>query len=200
MKFHRRRFTVIAPLVGLVMLTICAAGTAAVSRDVTSKQRAAYERAYHQVANKFSARTPGRDIVKWGYGASGKRATRKQVATSLSVLKRMLAPPPAPVVSYVPASAPTATTTTTTTTTAAVVAAAPVVSGDYSSVPGVPASFAACVAMRESTDGAGSSNIYGIIPASGVDVSGDSVAQQKEAFAQMYAAQGSAPWSPYDGC
>jgi hypothetical protein len=73
-------------------------------------------------------------------------------------------------------------------------------SGDYSNVPGVPTSFAACVAYRESSNGAGSSNIYGIIPASGVDVSGMSVSQQKAAFAQMYAEHGTSAWAPYDGC
>jgi hypothetical protein len=68
--------------------------------------------------------------------------------------------------------------------------------GGYADVPGVPASFAACVAMRESTNGAGSSNIYGIQGGGG----NGSLAEQKAAFAQMYAASGTAPWSPYDGC
>ena len=72
--------------------------------------------------------------------------------------------------------------------------------GGYSSVPGVPAGFAACVAMRESGNGAGSSNIYGIIPASGYSVAGMSVAQQKQVFSQLYAKDGTAPWAPYDGC
>jgi len=72
--------------------------------------------------------------------------------------------------------------------------------GGLSDVPGVPSSFASCVAYRESTDGAGSSNIYGITPGSGVSVAGDSIAQQKQAFAQMYAQQGTAPWGPFDGC
>lgn len=73
-------------------------------------------------------------------------------------------------------------------------------SPDLSVVPGVPQSFAACVAFRESTDGAGSTNIYGIIPASGVDVEGASLAQQKQAFAQLYAEYGTQPWAPNDGC
>ena len=79
------------------------------------------------------------------------------------------------------------------------VSAAPaVVSSDssLSDVPGVPSSFAACVAQRESTDGAGSSNIYGIEGAGG---QGD-LASQKAAFAQMYGARGTEPWAPYDGC
>jgi hypothetical protein len=72
--------------------------------------------------------------------------------------------------------------------------------GSLSDVPGVPQSFAACVAFRESTDGAGSSDIYGIIPASGIDVAGDSIAQQKQAFSELYAQDGTAPWAPSDGC
>jgi hypothetical protein len=68
--------------------------------------------------------------------------------------------------------------------------------GGYADVPGVPSSFAACVAMRESTNGAGSSNIYGIQGPGGQG----SLAAQKQAFAQMYAARGTQPWAPYDGC
>jgi hypothetical protein len=75
----------------------------------------------------------------------------------------------------------------------------PASSPDLADVAGVPASFAACVAMRESTDGAGSSNIYGILPMNGY-YDGMSLAAQKELFSQMYEAQGSGPWAPYDGC
>lgn len=69
-------------------------------------------------------------------------------------------------------------------------------SSSYSDVPGVPSSFAACVAERESSNGAGSSNIYGIQGGGG----DGSLASQKEAFAQMYADRGTEPWAPYDGC
>jgi hypothetical protein len=79
-------------------------------------------------------------------------------------------------------------------------------SGDSSSslsdVPGVPASFAACVAFRESTDlenPAADGNAYGIIPASGYDVYGTSLAYQKQVFAELYAEYGTAPWAS-DGC
>jgi hypothetical protein len=68
--------------------------------------------------------------------------------------------------------------------------------GGYSDVPGVPPGFASCVAQRESTNGAGSSNIYGIQGPGGQG----SLAEQKQAFSQMYASRGSQPWSPYDGC
>jgi hypothetical protein len=79
------------------------------------------------------------------------------------------------------------------------VSSAPAVSSSssYSDVPGVPSSFAACVALKESTNGAGSSNIYGIL----VDPRGNgSLAEQKQAFSELYAANGTSPWHPYDGC
>lgn len=75
--------------------------------------------------------------------------------------------------------------------------------GSLSDVPGVPSSFAACVAFRESTNGTNAAyngGVYGIITASGVNVNGQSVAAQKQAFSQLYAQYGSAPWTPSDGC
>jgi len=76
-------------------------------------------------------------------------------------------------------------------------------SSDVASVPGVPRSFAACVAWRESGNGqyaAYNGGVYGIITASGINVNGQSLAAQKQAFAQLYAQYGSQPWSPSDGC
>jgi LysM repeat protein len=75
--------------------------------------------------------------------------------------------------------------------------------GSLSDVPGVPKSFAACVAERESSslrNPAANGNAYGIIPDSGHDVSGMSISQQKQVFSQLYSQYGSSPWSPYDGC
>lgn len=75
-------------------------------------------------------------------------------------------------------------------------------SGSLSDIPGVPQSFAACVADRESTDlqnPAADGNAYGIIPASGYDVTGTSLANQKQVFAELYQQDGSAPWAS-DGC
>ena len=69
-------------------------------------------------------------------------------------------------------------------------------------IPGVPSSFAACVAYRESTNDtnpAANGNAYGIIPASGYNVSGDSIAQQKQVFKQIYDTSGPAAWAA-DGC
>jgi hypothetical protein len=70
-------------------------------------------------------------------------------------------------------------------------------------VPGVPAGFAACVAQRESSDGANQAyngGVYGIITASGINVNGQSLSAQKAAFAQLYREDGTAPWAPSDGC
>jgi hypothetical protein len=69
-------------------------------------------------------------------------------------------------------------------------------------IPGVPYSFASCVAYRESTNGtnpAAHGNVYGIIPASGYNVSGDSLAQQKLVFKQIYDTSGPRAWAA-DGC
>jgi len=75
-------------------------------------------------------------------------------------------------------------------------------SSSLSDIPGVPSSFAACVAYRESTDlqnPAANGNAYGIIPASGYNVEGSSLAHQKQVFAELYAQDGGAPWAA-DGC
>jgi LysM repeat protein len=71
---------------------------------------------------------------------------------------------------------------------------------------GAPGSFQACVAMRESGNGSGSSNIYGFLQGtwSSLGLSGSpgsaSRGQQDAAFAMLYAKDGKAPWGPYDGC
>jgi LysM repeat protein len=75
-------------------------------------------------------------------------------------------------------------------------------SSSLSDIPGVPSSFAACVAYRESTDlenPAADGNAYGIIPASGYNVSGTSLANQKQVFAELYQQYGGSPWAA-DGC
>ncbi len=75
-------------------------------------------------------------------------------------------------------------------------------SSSLSSIPGVPQSFAACVAFRESTNlqnPAANGNAYGIIPASGYNVYGTSLANQKQVFAKLYQQYGTSPWAS-DGC
>jgi LysM repeat protein len=74
---------------------------------------------------------------------------------------------------------------------------------DLADVPGVPRSFAACVALRESSNGtnqAYNGGVYGIITASGINVNGQSLAAQKAAFSKLYGLYGTQPWSPSDGC
>ena len=75
-------------------------------------------------------------------------------------------------------------------------------SSSLSDIPGVPASFAACVAYRESTDlenPAARGNAYGIIPASGYNGYAMTLSQQKQAFATLYREYGTRPWAS-DGC
>ncbi|MGH3244600.1 MAG: LysM peptidoglycan-binding domain-containing protein [Trebonia sp.] len=75
-------------------------------------------------------------------------------------------------------------------------------SSSLSDIPGVPQSLAACVAYRESTNlqnPAANGNAYGIIPASGYNVQGTSLAHQKQVFAELYQQYGGAPWAA-DGC
>jgi hypothetical protein len=58
------------------------------------------------------------------------------------------------------------------------------------------------VAYRESTDlqnPAANGNAYGIIPASGYNVDGTSLANQKQVFAKLYQQYGGSPWAA-DGC
>ena len=104
-------------------------------------------------------------------------------------------------------SAPTYTSPSSTASATANVQSSSAGSSGYSSsslsdIPGVPASLAACVAYRESTDlqnPAADGNAYGIIPASGYNVEGTSLANQKQVFAELYAQDGGAPWAA-DGC
>ena len=75
-------------------------------------------------------------------------------------------------------------------------------SSSLSDIPGVPSSLAACVAYRESTNlqnPAANGNAYGIIPASGYNVYGTSIAHQKQVFAELYHQYGGSPWAA-DGC
>lgn len=153
-----------------------------------------YEREYRAVVSKLGKRAPGRNIVRWGL-ANGHKATNGAIGRSLAVLSRMLHPAPAVVRVAVQ---PKVVKRPIVSKPAPVFA--PASGGGLSSVPGVPASFAACVALHESSDGTASSNVYGIIPASGYNVAGDSLAQQKQVFAQIYARDGVSAWAPYDGC
>lgn len=75
-------------------------------------------------------------------------------------------------------------------------------SSSLSDIPGVPSSLVSCVAYRESTNlqnPAADGNAYGIIPASGYNVYGTSLAHQKQVFAELYKQDGGSPWAA-DGC
>jgi hypothetical protein len=70
------------------------------------------------------------------------------------------------------------------------------------SIPGMPQGLANCIAFRESTNGtnpAANGNVFGIIPASGYNVAGQSLAQQEATAGQIYAQYGGAAWAA-DGC
>lgn len=82
-------------------------------------------------------------------------------------------------------------------------------SGTVTSAGGsAPSSFQQCVAWRESGNNptASSAGLYGILPSTWASLgySGTagaaSVAQQTQAFQQLYAQYGTSPWAPYDGC
>jgi LysM domain-containing protein len=67
--------------------------------------------------------------------------------------------------------------------------------------------FEQCVAWRESSDTpTDPDGLFGILPSTwqSLGYSGTageaSVAVQKQAFARLYAEDGTAPWAPYDGC
>jgi LysM repeat protein len=130
-------------------------------------------------------------------------AAVQQPAASASTAKA------APVQSYKVSAAPAAATVKSTQTSTASSnessgssASAGSSSGSLSDIPGVPASFAACVAYRESTNDtnpAANGNAYGIIDASGYHVSGDSLAQQKQVFKEIYDTTGPSAWAA-DGC
>jgi LysM repeat protein len=102
-----------------------------------------------------------------------------------------------------PSSTGTLTSSTSTTTkTASTRSSSGYSSSSLSDIPGVPSSFAACVAYRESTNlqnPAANGNAYGIIPASGYNVYGTSIAHQKQVFAELYQQYGGSPWAA-DGC
>jgi LysM repeat protein len=73
---------------------------------------------------------------------------------------------------------------------------------------GASSSFQQCVAWRESGNNptASSAGLYGILPSTWASLgysgtAGEaSVAQQNQAFQQLYAQYGTSPWAPYDGC
>jgi murein DD-endopeptidase MepM/ murein hydrolase activator NlpD len=110
------------------------------------------------------------------------------------------------VVSPAPAAQTTPSTSTGSSSSASTTTSSP---ASISTVTGsAPSSFQACVAWRESGNNptASSAGMYGILPSTwaSLGLSGTagqaSVAQQTQAFQQLYAKYGTSPWAPYDGC
>jgi murein DD-endopeptidase MepM/ murein hydrolase activator NlpD len=110
-----------------------------------------------------------------------------------------------------PASAtPTAVTPSSTSTSTGATsreASSTGVTGSGSVAGSAPSSFQQCVAWRESSDTATDPDgLYGILPSTWASLgysgtAGEaSVAQQNQAFQQLYARDGAAPWAAYDGC
>ena len=70
------------------------------------------------------------------------------------------------------------------------------------SIPGMPQGLANCIWRSESSSGtnpAANGNQFGIIPASGYNVAGESVSQQEATAGAIYATTGGAAWAS-DGC
>jgi hypothetical protein len=162
------------------------------SAQISHAKAIAYGRAYQHTVKKFGKRAAGCKLIGPNSTCHG-HASDARILGSLDVLHRMFMPTPS--VQVVTHYAPTATTSTYTHTYYHTSAPQTSTSG-YGDVPGVPSGFASCVALKESSNGAGSSNIYGIEGAGGQG----SLAEQKQAFAQMYGSRGTEPWSPYDHC
>jgi LysM repeat protein len=78
--------------------------------------------------------------------------------------------------------------------------------GSASGAGSVSSSYLSCVRFRESTNGAGSSDQFGITPSSwsayGFPGSPYTApySEQVAAFQRIYATVGTSAWSPYDGC
>jgi hypothetical protein len=146
----------------------------------------AYLQAYHATARKYGQRAPGRNIVRWGL-PNDRHATAKQVAASLAVLNRMLAPPPNPI----------ATT--------------------FSPGSSFPASngLTACIISHESTGNPQVVNSSGHMGMGQWDQAtwvadggaryaptplGASAAEQQQVIATQVAAGNTSQWTNYDGC
>ena len=157
------------------------------AQALSHREAVSYGMAYAHVEHVLGAKAAGCKLIGPGASCHG-RMTDNRIRASTDVLHRMFAPRPV----YRPAPTHSYTATQSYHSTSTPVSSG----GGYSDVPGVPSGFASCVAMRESTDGTGSSNIYGIEGSGGQG----SLAEQKAAFGQMYASRGSEPWAQYDGC
>lgn len=157
-----------------------------------------YRALYRTVRRKFGKRAPGCNLMSTCHT----KVTDARLMKSLGILERFLMPVSSPSSTSTPISEAVSASVNSSSSYAPVVSGSPsgnpaqYAGGSLSDVPGVPSSFAACVAYRESTNGQLSSNVYGILGSGGQG----NLAQQKQAFSQMYASRGTEPWAPYDGC
>ncbi len=187
-------------------LTLAAGVTLAVSipavanaKPVTPRDAHHYAHLYHQVAAKFGRRAPGRNIVRWGFG-SDQRVTDAQVVSSISVLERMLAPPPpvAPAAVAPAAKAPVAESATPVTQTSD--------AGTSAASAGSP--LPACTWQPESggnpsavNPSSGAGGYYQIMPSTWAAYGGTGAPQtapmsEQTAIAQkIYSAQGPSAWT-----
>jgi hypothetical protein len=162
---------------------------AALAATPTRAHTTKYTHLYREVARKFGKRTPGRNIVNDGV-SSGRGATDAEVAKSITVLERMLAPPPVP--SSVPSGNPAGTTSYGSTS---------VSSYSSAGASGVPA----CASESGTNYSTGSANTnassgatgrYQIIPSTaaayGCDLS--TPAGQDSCAQAIYAHQGAGAW------
>lgn len=82
-------------VVAAALIPAAALAPAASAKPVSKPHARAYEHAYHAVAHKFGREVPGRNIVADGTRHGG-RPSDAETLTSLTVLRRMLHPAPAP--------------------------------------------------------------------------------------------------------
>lgn len=164
---------------------------AAQAKAPTPRHVHRYEVLYHRVAKQFGARTPGRNIARWGTRRGP--ASDAQIVRSSAVLKRMLAPPPpppAPVAapSYSPAPAPPAAPVASTS------------SGGYS----IPSYIVQCESSGNYSavnPSSGAGGAYQILPSTWAAYGGTgspqsaSPAEQNAIAAKIYAADGPSAWS-----
>jgi hypothetical protein len=82
----------VLPTAAIAVLTTAAAVPAVAAAQPTTPAHArVYEQAYHQVAQEFGPRVPGRNIIRDGL-PDGQRPSDAQTVASLTVLQRMLQP------------------------------------------------------------------------------------------------------------
>jgi hypothetical protein len=157
-----KRFTLLASAA-----LACLAPSAAAAKPPTRAHVHAYQRDYGRVVHALGHRAPGRNIVKDGIG-KGRRASDSDVVSSLTVLVRMLAPPPVTPAAVQPAAVqpaaaqPTAPTQSSAPTESSAAAPAPA-TGSTAGASGVPS----CASESGTNYSTGAANTNGSSGATG---------------------------------